>query len=134
VSAKSDFFQLPGLRVTLDSLIYRFEEVTSPERPHCFIYFITIHNDSDIPVTIRGRKWVVKNGDGEVLVVEGDGVVGKTPRIAPGESFSYNSCHLLDTEEGVAEGAYFGIDESGRRIMTRIPTFRMIVVRGDPPR
>ncbi len=115
--------------MTVDGLSYRHESATSPDRPHCFLYFITIRNESEETVTIRGRKWVVKNTRQEVVVLEGDGVVGKTPRLGPGESFNYNSCHRLDTEEGVAEGAYFGTDDSGRRVMTRIPTFEMVVPR-----
>ncbi len=100
---------------------------TPADRPHCFIYFITIHNDSDLTVTIKGRKWVVKNGGNQVTVVEGQGVVGKTPEIAPGGQFSYNSFHLLDTQTGRASGNFFGTDENGRRIMTRIPDFEMNV-------
>lgn len=127
VSSATSFTELPGLKVTVGRVDYHPEANTPPDRPHCFVYFITIHNESDTTVTIRGRKWVVTNSRGEVLVVEGDGVVGETPRIEPGQSFDYNSCHLLDTEEAVAEGAYFGVDDSGSRVMTRIPQFRMQV-------
>jgi ApaG protein len=121
------FIELPGLKTTLDKLVYQPAMQTPPDRPHCFVYFITIHNDSDVTVTIRGRKWVVTNDDDQVTVVEGQGVVGKTPEIAPGEQFSYNSFHLLDTRSGRAAGNFFGTDESGRRIMTRIPDFEMEV-------
>ena len=57
--------------------------------------------------------------------VEGDGVVGKCPRLEPGESFSYHSFHLNDTTTAVAEGSYIGIDEKGRKVLTRIPKFEM---------
>ena len=127
VSTAKDFEELPGLKVTVERVEYHPEMKTPPDRPHCFVYFINIHNGSETPVTIRGRKWVVTNNRGEVLVVEGEGVVGQTPRLDPDESFDYNSCHLLDTGEATAEGAYFGVDDSGRRILTRIPKFRMKV-------
>lgn len=104
---------------------------TPPDRPHCFVYFITIHNDSDFTVTIKGRKWVVTNESDQVTVVEGQGVVGKTPKIAPGEQFSYNSFHLLDTRTGRAAGNFFGLDQNGRRILTRIPNFEMEVPAED---
>jgi ApaG protein len=125
VSDKNDFLELPGLRVTVDRVIHHRDAQTPPDRPHCFAYFITIHNDSDVAVTIKGRKWVVKNARGEITAVEGDGVVGQFPKIVPGESFSYNSFHLNDTTTAVAEGSYIGIDERGRKVLTRIPKFKM---------
>lgn len=100
---------------------------TPPDRPHCFVYFITIRNNSDTAVTIKGRKWVVTNEIGRVTVVEGEGVVGEMPVLAPGEEFSYNSYHLLDTKTGEAEGRFFGTDELGRGIITRLSTFKMDV-------
>ncbi|KAB2653757.1 MAG: ApaG domain [Verrucomicrobia bacterium] len=117
--------ELDGLRVTVDKLVYR--HLSASEKPHSFVYFITIHNDSDVSVTIRGRKWVVSHDDGTTLVVEGDGVVGQTPTIAPGGRFSYNSQHLVGSGCAVAEGAYLGMDEHGRRVVTRIPRFKMTV-------
>lgn len=122
---KSDLIELPGLRVTVDRVVYEPDAETPPERPHCFAYFITIHNDSGVRVTIKGRKWVVTSTRGEVIVVEGDGVVGKCPVLDPGDSFSYDSCHLLDGNSAVAEGSYLGLDEQGRKVFTRIPKFRM---------
>jgi ApaG protein len=119
--------ELPGLRVTVDRLLYQKLKPEQSDKPHSFIYFISIHNDSDVPVTIRGRKWVVNHSDGTTLVVEGDGVVGETPTIQPGAKFSYNSRHLIATDSAVAEGAYLGIDESGRRVVVRIPRFPMCV-------
>jgi hypothetical protein len=31
-----------------------------------FVYFITIHNDSELHVTIKGRKWVVTSDQGDL--------------------------------------------------------------------
>jgi ApaG protein len=124
---KSEFLELPGLHVTVDEVLYQTGMTVPPERPYCFSYFITIHNDSDVPVTIRGRKWVVKNDQGQITAVEGDGVVGQFPHLPPGERFSYNSFHLLDTRKAVAEGSYLGVDANGRKVITRIPRFEMVV-------
>lgn len=124
-------FELPGLRVTLDRLVFHTVAQTPRDRPHCFVYFLSIHNDSDVPVTVKGRKWVVREEDGEVTVVEGEGVVGQMPLIEPGGHFSYNSFHLMRTRSGVAEGAFLGLDASGRSVFTRIAPFRMVVPGGD---
>src|SRR5438105_10091579 len=83
--------ELEGLRVTVDRVTFMPHLEAPKERPFPFVYFITIHNDSDETVTIKGRKWVVTDARGDTLVVEGDGVVGKFPRLDPGEHFSYNS-------------------------------------------
>jgi ApaG protein len=117
----------PGLRVTVDRVLYQPDAPTPLDRPHCFVYFISIHNETAVPVTIKGRKWVVSNARGEITAVEGDGVVGQFPTIEPGGRFSYNSFHLLDTPSGVAQGSYLGMDAEGRRVVTRIPPFEMVV-------
>ena len=113
--------------MTVDRVVYNAEFAAPAERPYCFVYFITIHNDMDVPVTIKGRKWVVTSNKGEVTAVEGDGVVGQFPTINPGRQFSYNSFHLLETKSAVAEGSYLGVDADGRKVLTRIPPFKMVV-------
>jgi len=123
----NQFLEPSKLRVTVDEVIYQPDVSTPPDRPHCFAYHISIHNDTDIPVTIKARKWVVTNDQGEITAVEGDGVVGEHPTIEPGEKFSYNSYHLLDTMSARAEGSYIGIDAKGRKVLTRIPQFEMTV-------
>jgi ApaG protein len=124
---KNDFTELQGLWVSVDRVVYDPSLPAPPDRPHSFVYFITIHNDSDVAVTVKGRKWVVTNDRGEVTAVEGDGVVGEFPTIDPGDVFSYNSRHLLDKNHAVAEGSYIGMDAAGRRVLMRIPKFKMVV-------
>ena len=118
--------ELPGLRVTVDRVVH-VPHLDAPEdRPHPFVYFITIRNESEQTVTIRGRKWVVTDDAGQRLVVEGDGVVGKFPRLEPGEDFSYNSYHTIGADS-VAEGAFFGVTDDAARVFTRIPAFKLRV-------
>lgn len=124
-NAMDAFREIDGLHVTVDQVIYAPELPSPPDQPHSFIYFISIRNDSDQTVTIKARKWVVTDADGEVTAVEGDGVVGEMPILDPGEKFTYNSRHVLATRTGRAEGSYIGLDESGNAIITRIPEFFM---------
>jgi len=119
--------ELAGLKVTVDQVTYQPEASTPPDQPYCFVYYITIHNHSNRTVTIKGRKWVVTNKGGEVIAVEGSGVVGQTPRLATGEHFSYHSYHLTNTPSAVAEGSYLGLDDEGRAVYVRIPPFRLEV-------
>ena len=127
MAEKKSFLEPEGLRVTVDRVVYTPNPEGAEDHRHCFNYFISIHNDSECEVTIKGRKWVVTDDNGQTVVVEGDGVVGKFPTIAPGDHFTYDSFHLLGTRRGRAEGSYFGLDAQGRRVMTRIPAFDLLV-------
>lgn len=122
--------ELPGLKVELDKLVYRHAgEQLPPDRPHAFIYYLTIRNDSDRTVTLLGRKWVIEHVDGTHLVVEGDKIVGETPTLTPGEHFSYNSYHVTNCD-GRVHGSFHGLDEQGHRIFVRIPMFDMVIPTG----
>ena len=118
---------LPGLTARLDKLVYHHGGKTlPPDKPHAFVYFVTIHNGSEHTVTLLGRKWVMQHHDGEQLVIEGDKIVGETPRLAPGEQFSYNSYHITGCD-GRAHGSFHGVDDLGRRIHVILPPFEMTV-------
>ncbi|MEO5958920.1 MAG: ApaG domain [Opitutaceae bacterium] len=121
--------ELPGLTARLDKLCYHHGGASlPPDKPHAFVYFITIHNASDRGVTLLGRKWVVVHADGTRLVIEGDKIVGETPHLAPGEQFSYNSYHVTGLD-AVAQGSFHGTDESGQKIHVALPPFEMSIPR-----
>lgn len=120
----NDIKEFVGLRVKVDDVIYMPSLDAPPEKPHPFVYFISIFNDSSVPVTILGRKWVVVEDGGETMVVEGDGVVGQQPVIDPGENFSYNSYHVVG-KRAVVSGAFFGETGDGEWVYARIPEFKL---------
>jgi len=124
----STFAELAGLQATVDQIVYMPQLEAPEDRPHPFAYFITIHNNSPETVTIKGRKWVVTDSEDQRVVVEGDGVVGKFPRLAPGDNFSYKSYHVIGSDSR-AEGAFFGVTDTGEPVFTRIPQFVMKVPR-----
>ena len=116
--------ELPGLRVTIDKVVHHRDVNFPPETPHAFVYFITISNVSQYTVQLLGRKWIIRSPDGTTEIIEGDGIVGETPEIAPGGKFSYNSYHLAGGPL-TAEGAFHGKTDTGQRIFVRIPLFTM---------
>src|SRR5476649_85808 len=121
--------ELPGLIARLDKLVHHHGGVSLPEdKPHAFVYYITIRNGSDRTVTLLGRKWVIDNGGGNRQVIEGDRIVGETPRLAPGEEFSYNSHHVTGCDAHVI-GSFHGVDESGSKVHVLLPPFDLIVPR-----
>jgi ApaG protein len=120
------FRELRSLCVRLDKLVYAPDLEAPPDRPYPFVYFLTIENLSGEAVTIKGRKWVITDAEGGKTVVEASGVVGKFPRIEPGEHFSYNSYHVINSDS-MAEGAFIGLNDEGEAVLTRIPPFEMKV-------
>ncbi len=120
------FNELPGLTVTVDQVLQMPTMVDEIGEPHSFAYYLSIHNHSEEVVTILGRKWIVQDEEGMTQVVEGNGVVGHTPKLKPGQSFSYNSYHLI-REASTATGTFFGETSEGTPIYVRVPEFRMDV-------
>jgi ApaG protein len=120
---------IPGLTARLDKLCHHRGGINLPQdKPHAFVYFITIHNASERSVTLLGRKWVVEYCDGTCLVVEGDKIVGETPRLNPGDKFSYNSFHVAGVD-GVAHGCFHGVDAEGRKIHVMLSPFPLQIPR-----
>ncbi len=71
-----------------------------------FLYTITISNVGGETVQLLNRHWVITDANGEVEEVQGPGVVGEQPTLAPGESFEYTSGCPLSTEFGSMHGTY----------------------------
>ena len=60
----SSSIPLPGLTAHLDKLVYHHGgKSLSEDKPHAFVYFITIRNAADRTVTLLGRKWVLMHPD-----------------------------------------------------------------------
>lgn len=118
------FRQLAGLRVVVERTVYLPDLDAPPERPHPFVYFLKIENESSKTVLIRGRKWILRDEKGPTFVIEGRGVVGQMPDLKPGESFRYNSYHVIAGNSRV-EGSFFGVTEDGEALRVSIPEFHL---------
>lgn len=94
-----------GFRV---SVAPRFEPVhTDASVPRfVFSYRIRIANESGIAAKLLRRTWQIMDGNGQVHRVQGDGVVGHQPELAPGEVHEYSSFCPLPTDWGTMEGVY----------------------------
>ena len=93
------------------------------ERQFVFAYFVSIENHGDDEVQLLRRHWTITDAEGHVQEVEGEGVVGQKPVIAPGEAHEYHSFCVLRTFEGSMEGTYLMQRESGSRFKAQIPRF-----------
>lgn len=88
-----------------------------------WVYHIRIENESDEPLQLMTRHWRITDGNGDVSVVEGEGVVGEQPVIRPGHSHDYVSGCPLKTPHGSMEGHYTFRGRDGRQVRALIPFF-----------
>lgn len=94
-----------GVRVQVESAY--LPERSDPSRNHWFFtYRVTIENHGPEVVQLVSRHWIIENGHGHIEHVRGPGVVGETPRLAPGQRFTYQSFCPLDTPIGSMRGTY----------------------------
>ena len=116
-----------GVKISVD-IIYQ-DEHSSPSNGHfMFAYRIHIENLSDYEIQLMRRQWCIFDSNGTVREVEGEGVVGVQPVIAPGDSYSYVSGCNLKTDIGSMKGRYLmqrSIDNG--EFLVDIPEFELIV-------
>ncbi len=86
-------------------------------------YHIRIENRRDDAVQLLARHWVIRDAANKVHEVRGEGVVGDTPWIDPGESYDYVSGCPLETSSGVMAGAFHMTDQQGLPFDIEIPAF-----------
>jgi ApaG protein len=94
-----------GIRVRVQSH-YLTEQSSPRQERYEFAYTVTISNEGTRSAQLRTRHWVITDARGTVEEVRGDGVVGKQPRLMPGQSFQYTSSCALATPVGTMHGTY----------------------------
>lgn len=113
-----------GVRVRVEPEFV--DEQSSPEEGYFFwSYTVEISNDSKVAVELRSRLWQITDADGRREEVRGSGVVGQTPKIEPGETFTYTSGCPLRTSSGIMVGSYQMVDEEGRLFDVAVPAFSL---------
>lgn len=116
-----------GIRVNVRST-YVKDESSPKHRYYVFAYQVEIVNESPYDIQLLSREWHIVDGVGSQRIVEGEGVVGKQPYIAPGHSHRYVSGSHFQTPIGKMYGYYIverQLDQAKLRI--QIPPFVMMV-------
>jgi ApaG protein len=101
-----------GIRVRVDPQFDPQRSQPARER-WFFLYTVTIRNESSETVQLLTRHWIITDGTGRVEEVQGPGVVGEQPVLAPGEAFEYTSGCPLSVDVGKMEGSYQMVTEDG---------------------
>ena len=114
-------------QVGIDVVTAYLPSHSRPEQhQYTFAYTITISNDSDLPVQLLSRHWIITDADNAVQEVRGEGVVGEQPVIPPRASFRYTSGATLATPVGCMEGSYSMVVREPMDLDPReLPTFEV---------
>jgi ApaG protein len=103
--------------------MYLESESNILSRKFVYAYFITIENLGAGTVQLLRRHWFITHDTGKVEEIEGEGVIGKQPFIAPGNRHEYNSFCILESMEGFMEGTYLMKRTDNTTFTINIPRF-----------
>jgi ApaG protein len=94
---------------------------------YVFSYRITITNGGSSAVQLLRRSWTIWDSLAPLRKVEGPGVVGETPVIDPGGSYTYSSFCDLRSSMGRMHGSYL-MERVGtcERFVAPIPAFDLL--------
>jgi ApaG protein len=113
-----------GIRVSVD--VRPLPERTSPAAgQYAFAYTIRIENVGPEVAQLIDRHWVITDALGKVEEVRGPGVVGRQPRLEPGQMFEYTSWVALRTAFGSMRGEYSMVRPDGSSFDARIGEFAL---------
>ncbi|WP_340589473.1 Co2+/Mg2+ efflux protein ApaG [Erythrobacter alti] len=88
-----------------------------------WVYHIRIENGRSERIQLKSRHWRITDSNGMVNIVDGEGVVGETPLLQPGQTHDYVSGCELNTNQGTMEGFYTFVDADGDLFEAAIPFF-----------
>jgi ApaG protein len=114
-----------GVKISVETFYQ--SQYSDPRVNHfVFAYRIVIENNSEQPIQLKRRHWIIIDADGQHREVEGEGVIGEQPIITPGDKYTYVSGCNLNCEIGKMYGSYEMIRTSdNRKFKVKIPEFIM---------
>ncbi len=100
-----------------DATAYRF----------VFVYFIRIENLGGRTIQLLRRHWRIHDAAAGDSEVEGEGVVGEQPVLAPGDAHEYQSFCVLRGPRGRMVGTYTFQPADGVPFKADIPEFPLAI-------
>jgi ApaG protein len=98
------------------------EQSDEDEGEFFWSYTIDIINEGVETVQLKSRYWRITDAAGRVEEVRGPGVVGETPVVKPGASYSYTSGCPLTTPSGIM---FFMVSGAGEAFAIDVPAFSL---------
>ena len=115
-----------GVKIIVETF-YQSEYSNPINSEFMFAYKITIENNNEFSVKLLRRHWHIYDSNGSFREVEGEGVVGIQPVIAPGSSYQYISGCNLRSEIGKMQGTYLLENQNNKKTFkVTIPSFEML--------
>lgn len=115
-----------GISVSVE-VVFEAEHSNADLPKYVFSYQVTITNNSDFPIQLLRRHWVIYQSNGTKKEVEGAGVVGQQPVIYPNDGYQYTSWCPIQESMGYMEGSYMIENKStGDLFEIEIPRFHLI--------
>ncbi len=112
------------IRITVHPVF--LEEQSAPsESRYVWAYHVVIENQGQETVQLLNRTWRITDALGQLKEVQGPGVVGEQPVLAPGERFEYTSGTPLPTPSGIMVGSYEMQRPNGSLFDAAIPAFSL---------
>lgn len=92
-----------------------------------FTYRVEMENQSEEVAQLLFRHWWIHDSRGDDSEVDGEGVVGQQPTLAPGKSHEYESFCVLSSPLGYMEGYYTFVRPTGEEFRVPVPRFDLQV-------
>ena len=88
-----------------------------------FSYLVQMENQSGEGAQLLFRHWHIHDSEGPDSEVDGEGVLGEQPTLAPGKSHVYESFCVLSSPAGFMEGYYTFVRPNGEEFRVAVPRF-----------
>jgi ApaG protein len=88
-----------------------------------FSYQVGMANEGEQAAQLLFRHWRIHDSATGDSIVDGEGVIGEQPFLAPGESHEYRSYCVLRSPAGYMEGYYTFVRPDGHEFRVEIPRF-----------
>jgi ApaG protein len=106
--------------------IYLPQQSSPANQQYIYAYKIKIINHGNHTIQLLRRKWIITDGLGGIREVEGEGVIGQQPVLAPGQSHEYVSGTDMPTPIGSMKGYYLmRYIHTGETFQVNIPAFTL---------
>ena len=113
-----------GIRVAVRPR-YSLAESEPAEGTFVFSYRVRLQNEGSEPAQLLVRHWRSHDSVGEDREVDGEGVIGEQPVLAPGGRHEYSSFCILHSPVGHMEGYYTFVRPDGARFRVGVPRFAL---------
>jgi ApaG protein len=104
---------------------FSLAESAPAEGTFVFSYHVSLANEGPIGAKLLFRHWRIHDAAAGDSIVDGEGVIGQQPFLAPGASHEYSSFCVLQSPVGYMEGYYTFVRPDGRQFRVEVPRFHL---------